>query len=154
MIGLTGGISLTDNSPFGWRKLWHIVTALNGFSHIVTFVLCQAWKPLLQCPPFWGKVLRLDWTAFSLLGAGLVFFRVGPSYANWSDSHVIALLVIDAVFFIALVLHRTFIQKHGLIDHDFFKRDRNCALARECFFMDGVFLFSANGYFPFQIEVL
>jgi len=158
IVGLLGGISLTNNSPFGWRKIWYIVTALNGFSGIVIFALYKPRKLPLQSLSFEEKIRRLDWVAFILLGIGLILFCMGLSWGDspypWNDAHVVACLVIGAVFLIALVLHQTFIQKHGLIDHDFFKKDRNCAVALGCFFVDGMLFFSANDYFPFQMSVL
>lgn len=52
------------------------------------------------------------------------------------------------------VLFEWRVKKDGMVHHDLFSRDRNFAIALGCIFCEGLVLFSANGYLPYEVSVL
>jgi hypothetical protein len=159
IVGLLAGTSLTNASLYGWRNYWYIVTALMGISGIIIAFLYKPQPLSLQkALTTRDKLGRLDWSGYVLLGIGLVLFCMGLSWGDspyaWKSAHVLAPLIIGGTVLIVLVLHQTSLKKHGLIDHDLFKRDRNFALAIGCFFVDGMIFWAYNSYFPVEMSVL
>jgi MFS family permease len=159
VVAFLGGQSLIDMSPDGWRKIWYIVTALMGASGLIIGLLY--WPPPLPLQKTLTtreKLARLDWIGYFLLAAGLTLVCMGLSWAEspyaWRNAHVVACIVVGGVVVIALAVHQTFFQKHGLLDHDLFKKDRNFAIAIGCFFMDGMVFWAYNSYFPFEMSTL
>ena len=103
------------------------------------------------------KLGRLDWIGYTLLALSLTLICMGLSWAEspypWRDAHVVATIVVGGVLLIALVVHQTFFQKHGLLDHDLFKKDRNFAISIAAFCLDGMIFWAYTAYFPFQMSV-
>ncbi|KIW07205.1 uncharacterized protein PV09_02070 [Verruconis gallopava] len=159
VVAFLGGQSLIDQSPSGWRNIWYIITALMGASGIIIATLY--WPPPMPLQKTLSaseKFRRLDWVAYFLLAAGLALLCMGLSWAEspypWSNAHVVACIVVGGMLILALVVHQTFFQKHGLLDHDLFKKDRNFAIAIGCFFLDGMIFWAYNSYFPFEMSTL
>jgi hypothetical protein len=159
VVAFLGGQSLINMGPEGWRKIWYIVTALMGASGLIIAALY--WPPpmpLQKTLTTGEKLKRLDWVGYLLLAAGLALLCMGLSWAEspyaWSNAHVVACIVVGGAVIIALVIHQIFFQKHGLLDHDLFKKDRNFAIAILCFFLDGMIFWAYNSYFPFQMATL
>jgi MFS family permease len=158
VVAFLGGQALIDMGVDGWRNIWYVVTALMGFSGLVIAVLY--WPPpmpLQKTLTTSEKFRRLDWIGYFLLATCLTLLCMGLSFAEspypWDDAHVVAPIVAGGALLIALIVHQTFFQKHGLLDHDLFKKDRNFALGIACFCMDGMIFWAYTAYFPFQMSV-
>ena len=156
VVAFLGGQSLIDSSPDGWRKVWYVVTALMGASGVIIAALY--WPPpmpLERTMTTGHKLKRLDWIGYVLLAFSLTLICMGLSWAEspypWSNAHVVATIVVGGVLLIALIVHQTFFQKHGLLDHDLFKKDRNFAIAIAAFCLDGMIFWAYTAYFPFQM---
>lgn len=156
VVAFLGGQSLIDSSPDGWRKIWYVVTALMGASGLIIAALY--WPPpmpLQKTLTTGEKLGRLDWIGYILLAFSLTLVCMGLSWAEspypWSNAHVVATIVVGGVLLIALVIHQVFFQKHGLLDHDLFKKDRNFAISIACFCLDGMIFWAYTAYFPFQM---
>lgn len=72
----------------------------------------------------------------------------------WDDAHTLVTLIIGALLLVLFVLYEWRIKKDGMVHHDLFSRDRNFAIALGCIFAEGLFYFSANAYFPYEVGVL
>lgn len=157
-MAFLGGQSLIDSGPSGWRNIWYVVAALMGASGLIVGVLY--WPPPMPQQNTLStnqKFARLDWIGYVLLASSLTFICMGLSWAEspypWNDAHVVATIVVGGVLLIGLIVHQTFFQKHGLLDHDLFKKDRNFAIAIACFCMDGMIFWAYTSYFPFQMSI-
>lgn len=62
--------------------------------------------------------------------------------------------LVGAVFVAVLIVYEWRFKKDGMIHHGLFSRDRNCAIALCCIFIEGLVFFAANAYFPYQVAVL
>lgn len=134
-----------------------MVTALIGASGLIVGALY--WPPPMPLQNTLStsqKLARLDWIGYFLLASSLTLICMGLSWAEspypWNDAHVVATIVVGGVLLIGLIAHQTFFQKHGLLDHDLFKKDRNFAIAIACFAMDGMIFWAYTAYFPFQMS--
>lgn len=72
----------------------------------------------------------------------------------WKDVHTLCPLVVGAVLLIIFGLFEWKVKTDGMVHHDLFSRDRNFAIAWGCIFCEGLVLFAANGYLPYEVSVL
>lgn len=63
-------------------------------------------------------------------------------------------LLIGAAFVFALIVYEWRFKKDGMVHHGLFSRNRNCALALFCIFIEGLVFFAANAYYPYQVTVV
>jgi MFS family permease len=159
IVGILGGAALTKSNPFGFRTYWYISTGIIAAATITCAILYNPPpRPLQTQLTTREKLARLDWVAYALLTVGITLFVMGLSWGDnpytWNDAHVVAPLVIGAVFLLALIGHQTFIKKDGLINHRLFKKDRNFAICFFAIFIDGIIFWAANNYYAFQVSVL
>jgi hypothetical protein len=72
----------------------------------------------------------------------------------WRNPHVATTFAIGVASLIALAVHQIFFRKDGLCYHELFKRDRNSAIAFLCVFVEGLFFFATNSFYPAEMAVL
>jgi len=154
-----GGQSLVDMGPNGWRNVWYVASAMLGASGLMIGLLYNPLPlPLQKSLTVKQKLGRFDWIGFFLFAAALTMIAMGLSWAEspypWSDAHVVGCLVVGGALAIALIVHQTFFEKHGLFDHDLFKKDWNFCIAAFGSFLDGMIFWAYNAYFPFEATTL
>ncbi|KAK3081972.1 hypothetical protein LTS18_009553, partial [Coniosporium uncinatum] len=159
IVAFLGGQTLVDDGPDGWRNVWYTAAAMLGASGVIIAVLYRPLPlPLQKSLTVKQKLGRFDWTGIVLFAAAMTLIAMGLSWAEapfpWSDAHVIACLVVGVVLAIALIVHQTLFEKHGLFDHDLFKKDFTFAIAAFGSFLDGVIFWAYNAYTPFQASII
>lgn len=159
IVAFLAGTALSEQSLFGWRNIWYICAGIMGASGIIIAALYRPVPLELQRSMTTGhKLGRLDWVGYVLLAAALVPICMGFSWAespySWKNSHVVAPLVIGFVMLVVFVIHQVFVNKHGLLDHDLFSRDRNFAISIAAFFADGMVFWAYTAHTPVELSIL
>ena len=159
IVALLAGSGMVKDYNEGFRVFWYMVAASLAIASIVCAIFYNPpARPLQSNLSTSEKMKQLDWIAYALLALAVILFVMGLSWAEnpypWKDAHVLAPLLIGAMFGIVLVIHQTIFKKDGLFHHDLFKGDRNFAIALFIMFVDGAAFFAVNGYFSFEVSVL
>jgi MFS family permease len=168
-LGLTSGLGAAFSLIFGFHMVavstdgWHVywyVTAGLMLAAVILFTLAYnpSPRPLQVALSTAEKIKRLDWLAYALLAAGIVPLNIALTWSDnpypWNNAHVSAPFAAGIVALIAFAVHQIFIKKDGLCHHDLFKKDRNCAIAFLCVFVEGLSFFSVNNFFPSEMSML
>ncbi|KAG9571420.1 hypothetical protein KCU71_g224, partial [Aureobasidium melanogenum] len=168
-LGLTSGLGaafslllgfyLCGSSTEGWRLFWYIVAALQ---FLAALLFTMAYNP----PPracqlsmtMQEKLSSLDWTAYFLLGIGIVGFNIGLTYFenpySFHNAHVAVPFAIGTVSLVAFVVHQSIFKKDGLCNHKLFERSRNVAVALLLMFVEGLTFFCYNSFFASEMAIL
>jgi MFS family permease len=168
-LGLTSGIGAASSllfgfhmvsvSPDGWRVFFYVTAALILISALLfAFLYNPPPRPLQHSLTTTEKLNHLDWTAYVLLLLGIVLFSMALTWSDnpysWNDSHVAVTFAIGVTFLVALAIHQIFFKKDGLCHHELFKKDRNCAIAFLCVFVEGLSFFASNNFYPSEMAIL
>lgn len=159
VFALIFGFHMVSVSTDGWRVYWYVAAALHFVAAtLFTFAYRPLLRPLQAALTTAQKLRRLDWTAFVLLAIGITLFNMGLAWYDnpyaFQNPHVAAPFAIGLTFLVALIVHQVFMKKDGLCTHELFRRDRNCAIAFLCIFVEGLSFFSVNNFFPAEMAIL
>lgn len=157
-FSLLFGFHVVSTSADGWRVYWYVT---GGLMLVAAILFLVAYRPppraLQRSLTTAAKLKRLDWIAYALLAVGIVLFNLALTWSNnpysWSNAHVIAPFVIGVVSLLALMVHQIFFKRDGLCHHDIFTRNRNCAIAFLCVFVEGLSFYAFTNFFPAEMAI-
>ena len=105
---------------------------------------------------FWQKLTHLDLVGFGLLTTGLTLFLVGLNLGGglfpWTNSRVLATLIVGLMILIAFGVYEWKGTKTGILNHELFKggkaAGRTFAICVGLIFIEGILLFSYIIFYP------
>jgi hypothetical protein len=105
---------------------------------------------------FWQKLGRLDLPGTGLLTAGLTLFltglNLGGGIFSWSDTPVLATMVVGIVVLIAFGVYEWKLTRTGILHHDLFRggknKGRTFAICVGLIFIEGILLFAYVIFYP------
>lgn len=105
---------------------------------------------------FWQKLSHLDLPGFGLLTTGLTLFLTGLNLGGglfpWTNSRVLALLIVGIVVLIGFGVYEWKGTKTGILHHELFQggkaRGRTFAICISLIFIEGILLFSYIIFYP------
>ena len=105
---------------------------------------------------FWQKIGKLDLIGFGLLTIGLTLFltglNLGGGLFTWTNSRVLATLIIGIVILISFGVYEWKGTKTGILHHDLFRggkaAGRTFAICVALIFIEGILLFSYIIFYP------
>lgn len=158
-FSLLFGFAMVSDSSEGWRVFWYVDSGLILSGAILfAFFYNPPPRESQQALTTKAKLRKLDWMAFVLLASGIILLNLSLTWYDnpypWSNARVASTFALGAAFLIALAGHQVFLKKDGLFNHNIFKNNRNCALALFCIFVEGLFFFSFNNFFPIEMAIL
>lgn len=105
---------------------------------------------------FWQKLGRVDLLGCGLLTAGLTLLltglNLGGGLYSWTNSRVLATLVVGIIILLVFCLYEWKFTKTGILHHELFRggkdRGRNFAISIGLIFIEGIVLFSFVIFYP------
>ena len=162
-------------SSDGWRWVYYFNTIFFGSCALGILALYNPPPPRLRREHTTREIVKsIDVVGIFLLLAGVVTIVVALTWGGhtypWSDSRVVAPLVVGAASLIAFGLYGRLVVRefkdnrlhalieafgieHGLIDHRFLA-SRNFLLILSVSFIDGMLLYGVNAFLPQEIGAL
>ncbi|KAJ7494520.1 hypothetical protein B0H11DRAFT_2005057 [Mycena galericulata] len=147
LVGILGSGGVTNINPSGWRNIFWIQAAF----HLVSAIglLGFYWPPPSDYPRlnFRELVWACDPIGSLLMTTGTTLLLLAFDWAGgtfpWRDAHVVAPLVIGAVFLLLFGLYEWKGRTDGIIAHVFFARGPNFGLSLFAFAVEGFVYYSA-----------
>lgn len=160
LAGLLIGGALTQNNNYeGFRNFSYMTAGLYFVSTVLCFFLYNPPVRRSQLGLTNAQKLRqLDWIGYAFLAMGLVALCMGLSWSQnpyeWTNTHVLAPLIIGVSLISCLVFYEARFKEDGMCHHGLFSHGWNFNIALWCAFVDGIAFFAANSYFTFEVSIL
>ncbi|USP79338.1 hypothetical protein yc1106_06612 [Curvularia clavata] len=157
-VAVLMGTALTKHNPDGWRTYWYIGVGVYFLSIVcVQFGYNPPPRELETTMTATQKIRTMDWIGGFLIGISLVLVCMALQWAGnpyqWSNTHVLAPLIIGICFLFAFGLWEWKGTSEGILNHRLFHH-RNLPLSLLLFFTEGLTFQTVNNYFVFNITTI